>query len=97
MGEVDVQADGEHRYAATLTTSGGARSEHVVTCDEEVLEHAGATSAEEPVLVRRVLEVLLRAAEDAEASGHVAAVPSLIDLRELDRERPELLPGLPLR
>ncbi|WP_432482395.1 hypothetical protein [Kineococcus esterisolvens] len=93
---MDVQADGEHRYAATLTTARGASSEHVVTCDEEVLAKAGATTAEEPVLVRRVLEVLVRAADEAEAAGETPAVPRVVDLRELDRQHPELLPNLPL-
>ncbi len=91
-----MQADGEHRYAATLTTAGGVSSEHVVTCDERVLAVAGATPAEEPVLVRRVLEVLVRAADEAEAAGRPSALPAVLDLDALDRERPDLLPGLPL-
>lgn len=97
MGDVDVQADGEHRYAATLTTSGGVSTQHVVTCDDDLLERLRATPADEPVLVRRVLEVLVTAADQAEADGSLAAVPSVVDLRELDRERPDLLPSLPLR
>lgn len=97
MGDVDVQADGEHRYAATLTTAGGVSSRHVVTCDPELLERLMATRADEPVLVRRVLEVLVEAADRAESDGNLAAVPTVVDLRELDRERPDLLPSLPLR
>lgn len=97
MGNVDVQADGEHRYAATLTTTGGMVSEHVVTCDSDLLERLEATEAEEPILVRRVLEVLVEAADAAEADGDIAAVPTVVDLRELDRERPDLLASLPLR
>ncbi|MCI2238859.1 hypothetical protein MO973_28985 [Paenibacillus sp. TRM 82003] len=97
MGAVDVQADGEHRYAATLTTAGGTSSSHVVTCDAGVLEELGATAADEPVLVRRVLEVLVRSADEAEAAGRTPAVPEVVDLRELDRQVPDLLPNLPLR
>jgi len=97
VGDVDVQADGEHRYAATLTTSGGVSSQHVVTCDDELLERLMATPADEPVLVRRVLEVLVSAADQAEADGDDAVLPAVVDLRELDRARPELLPSLPLR
>ncbi|PRY15954.1 hypothetical protein [Kineococcus rhizosphaerae] len=92
MGEIDVVADGEHRYRAALVTADGARSEHVVTSDSELLERVRATEAEEPFLVRRVLEVLLEASEN---SGN--PVPPVVDLRQLDRERPELLPSVPLR
>ncbi|MEZ0164934.1 hypothetical protein AB2L27_09170 [Kineococcus sp. LSe6-4] len=92
QGDIDVWADGEHRYRAVLETSAGRRSEHVVTSDADLLERIHATDAEEPFLVRRVLEVLLDAAE---TSG--GDVPEVVDLRELDRERPELLPSVPLR
>ncbi len=91
-GEIDVRADGEHRYRAVLETSSGERTEHLVTSDAELLERIQATEAEEPFLVRRVLEVLL---ETVESSG--GEVPAVVDLRELDRERPELLPSVPLR
>ena len=97
MADVDVQADGAHRYAATLTTTGGVRSQHVVTADPELLARLQATAADEPVLVRRVLEVLAVAADEAEAADDDRAVPAVIDLAELDRQRPDLLPSLPLR
>lgn len=108
-GEIDVVADGEHRYAAVLTTSAGTRTEHVVTSDPDLLAKLSVTDAEEPFLVRRVLELLLDAAEAAEAAegtgnaggddqGVAApAVPSVIDLRTLDAERPDLLATVPLR
>ena len=91
-GDIDVRADGEHRYRAVLETSDGRRSEHLVTSDAELLERVHATAAEEPFLVRRVLEVLL---DTVETSG--GEVPAVVDLRELDRERPELLASVPLR
>ncbi|MGI4895612.1 MAG: hypothetical protein ACRYF3_10925 [Janthinobacterium lividum] len=97
MGDVDVKAAGEHRYSASLTTAGGSRSEHVVTTDPQLLERLQATRAEEPILVRRLLEVFVAAADQAERDGNPTAVPTLIDLGELDRERPDLLASLPLR
>ncbi|WP_369054921.1 hypothetical protein [Kineococcus terrestris] len=106
MTEVEVRADGAHRYAAVLTTATGS-SEHVVTADEELLARLDVTAAEEPVLVRRVLEVLAAALDRAErddagpgddpAGGRAAVLPALIDLAALERERPELLRDLPLR
>ena len=97
MGEIDVSADGAHRYAAVLTTSAGTRSEHVVTSDPAVLAKVSVTDAEEPFLVRRVLEVLLEAEEASEAGGNPPALPAVIDLRTLDAERPDLLASIPLR
>ncbi|WP_432563127.1 hypothetical protein [Kineococcus sp. SYSU DK003] len=91
-GEIDVVADGAHRYRAVLTSGTGRSSEHVVVSDSALLERVQATEAEEPVLVRRVLEVLLEAAENSAGD-----VPPVIDLDQLDRERPELLPSVPLR
>ena len=96
MGNVDVSADGEHRYAAVLTTAGGRRSEHVVVSDPLLLERLQVTDTEEPFLVRRVLELLVGAADSAEAEGDRPAVPGVIDLTALDRERPELLPSVAL-
>jgi hypothetical protein len=96
MGEIDVSADGVHRYAAVLTTSAGTRTEHVVTSAPAVLEKVAATATEEPFLVRRVLEVLLAAEEAAEAEGHPAPLPAVIDLSALDAERPDLLASIPL-
>ncbi|GAA0301921.1 hypothetical protein [Kineococcus aurantiacus] len=92
MGEIDVVADGEHRYRARLGTTDGASTEHVVTSDAGLLERVRATAAEEPILVRRVLEVLVEASQ---TSGN--PLPEVIDLRRLDAERPELLPSVPLR
>ncbi|WP_432541669.1 hypothetical protein [Kineococcus sp. SYSU DK002] len=96
MGEtvpgIDLVADGEHRYLATLRGSDGTRTEHVVTSDPDLLERVAVTPAEEPFLVRRVVEVLL---ETAETSG--GTVPAVVDLRELDAARPELLRSVPLR
>ena len=96
MGEIDVSADGVHQYAAVLTTSAGTRTEHVVVSGPALLEKAAVTATEEPFLVRRVLEVLLRAEEAAEAEGRQPALPAVIDRRALDAERPDLLSGLPL-
>jgi len=92
VGEIDVRADGEHRYAAALTTNAGSTTEHSVVSDPGLLERLHATDADEPFLVRRVLEVLLDAAENSEGD-----VPPVVDLRALDAERPELLASLPLR
>ncbi|MFD0482242.1 hypothetical protein ACFQ46_06515 [Kineococcus sp. GCM10028916] len=96
-GAIDVSADGEHRYAAVLTTAAGTRTEHLVTSDTALLEKLQATSADEPFLVRRVLEVLLQAEEAAEEAGHLPALPTVIDLTALDAERPDLLASIPLR
>jgi len=97
MSDVDVRADGAHRYLAVITTAAGRRTEHVVACDEELLAELQVTAAEEPFLVRQVLDVLARAADAGEQDGSGATVPEVIDLRELDRERPDLLASLPLR
>ncbi|NAZ81686.1 hypothetical protein GTR02_07625 [Kineococcus sp. R8] len=97
MGDVDVRADGEHRYLAAITTTGGRRTEHVVASDPQLLADLRMTAAEEPFLVRQVLDVLARAADAAEQDGPGAGLPDVIDLRELDRERPDLLASLPLR
>jgi len=97
MSDVDVRADGEHRYRAVITTAEGRRTEHVVACDEQLLAELQVTAAEEPFLVRQVLDVLARAADAGERDGSGATVPEVVDLRELDRQRPDLLAGLPLR
>lgn len=89
---IDLVADGEHRYLATLRASDGTLSEHVVTSDAALLERVAVADAQEPLLVRRVVEVLL---ETAETSG--GTVPAVIDLRELDAARPDLLASVPLR
>ena len=90
MTELDVRADGLHRYAATITTDEGTSHEHAVTCDEDLLAELGLGKTEEPLLVRRALEVLARSADPA-------GLPGVIDLRELHRQRPDLLPSLTLR
>jgi hypothetical protein len=97
VSDVDVRADGEHRYLAAITTTGGRRTEHVVALDAQLLAELQVTAAEEPFLVRQVLDVLARAADAGERDGSGATVPQLVDLRELDRERPDLLASLPLR
>ncbi|MFB9377441.1 hypothetical protein ACFFKU_14815 [Kineococcus gynurae] len=90
--DVDVRADGEHRYVAALIRSTGDESRHEVRSDADLLAELGLTAAEEPFLVRRVLELLAEANEDPGAQ-----VPEVIDLRVLDAERPDLLRSLPLR
>ncbi|NIZ92640.1 hypothetical protein [Kineococcus rubinsiae] len=97
MSDVDVRADGEHRYLAAITTAAGRRTEHVVASDPQLLEELRMTAAEEPFLVRQVVDLLARAADAGEQDGSGATVPEVIDLRELDRERPDLLASLPLR
>ena len=96
MSDVDVRADGEHRYLAAITTAAGTRTEHVVASDPQLLAELQLTTAEEPFLVRQVLVLLARAADAGEQDGTDATVPEVIDLRELDREHPDLLPSLPL-
>jgi len=96
VSDVDVRADGEHRYRAAITTAAGRRTEHVVVCEAQLLEDLQVTAAEEPFLVRQVVEVLAAAADAGEQDGSGATVPEVVDLRELDRERPDLLASLPL-
>ncbi|GAA4660541.1 hypothetical protein [Kineococcus glutinatus] len=88
MTELDLQADGSHRYLATTTTADGTAREHTVLCDEELLAELGLGRTEEPLLVRRALETMLRAA------GEDGELPAVIDLRALGEERPELLDAL---
>jgi hypothetical protein len=97
MSDVDVRADGQHRYLAAITTTAGRRTEHVVSLDAQLLAELQVTAAEEPFLVRQVLDVLARAADAGEQDGSGATVPEVVDLRELDRQRPDLLASLPLR
>jgi hypothetical protein len=51
--DLDVTADGTHAYAARL----GERSVRVMV-EDETLAELGLTAVEEPLLVRRTLELL---------------------------------------
>ena len=85
-----MRADGVHRYAATTTVADGTAREHVVTCDEDLLAELGIGPVEEPLLVRRALEALVRSAAGAE-------LPAVIDLAQLHEQQPDLLRSLTLR
>ncbi|NHC44150.1 hypothetical protein [Motilibacter aurantiacus] len=63
--DIDVTADGEHAYCATL----GERTLRV-TVDPRLLEELGLTTVQEPLLLRRVLDGL-PAAELAGLSGTI--------------------------
>ena len=96
MSDLDVRADGEHRYAATTTAPDGTTARHEVLSHPELLAELGLGPAEEPLLVRRALEELVRAA-DRGAGAATGGLPAVIDLRLLHEEHPELLRSLTLR
>ncbi len=59
MTELDIRADGEHRYRASLTTDDGTVSEYVVEVPQGLLADLNLEAADEPTLVRTALEMLL--------------------------------------
>jgi len=59
MSDLDIRADGEHRYLAGLTTDDGTTNEYVVEVPEALLTDLNLEAADEPTLVRTALELLL--------------------------------------
>ena len=97
MSELDVRADGEHRYAATTTSPDGTGNlEHTVLSDPALLAELGLGRVEEPLLVRRALEQLVRTTQ-RHGDGAGSALPPVIDLAQLHAEDPDLLRNLTLR
>jgi hypothetical protein len=56
---LDVRADGEHRYAVECVDSSGTVRHYEVECPPALLEELSLEPADEPVLVRCALELLL--------------------------------------
>lgn len=54
--ELDVRADGEHRY---VVSGPEPAREHTISVPESLLDELRLTDADEPVLVRQALELLL--------------------------------------
>jgi hypothetical protein len=57
--DLDIRADGEHRYRADVTDAHGATGEYVITVPERLLDELNLETADEPLLVRSALELLL--------------------------------------
>lgn len=71
--EIDVRADGEHRYAVSV-----AERQHTVSVPESLLGELQLTDADEPVLVRQALELLLvNGDQDLPASFALTEVEAL--------------------
>lgn len=79
--ELDITADGEHRYR---TQAGEDGPVYRVTVTGAVLEELHLTDADEPTLVRKALEVL--ATQDGSW-----AVPEDFTLEDAERAYPGLL------
>lgn len=77
--ELDVTADGEHRYRAR---TGDGRS-YTVTVTAGVLDELHLADADEPTLVRKALELLV--AQDA------GELPASFTLEDAERLYPGLL------
>ncbi|PPK93518.1 hypothetical protein CLV92_110146 [Kineococcus xinjiangensis] len=92
-----MRADGTHRYAATTTSPDGTGSvEHTVLSDPDLLADLGLGPVEEPLLVRRALEQLVRSTQPRGGEPGTA-LPPVIDLARLHAEDPDLLRNLTLR
>ena len=78
--ELDITADGEHRYRAQAGEDGPT---YHVTVTQAVLDELHLTDADEPTLVRKALEVL--ATQDA------GALPREFSLEDAERTYPGLL------
>lgn len=85
MSELDVRAAGEHAYEAEVVSADGATTTSQVAVETDVLVELGATDADEPLVVRRALELVL------EVGG---ALPERTSLGALGRDYPALLPEL---
>ena len=97
MSDLDVRADGEHRYVATTASPDGTGTlEHAVLSAPDLLADLGLGPVEEPLLVRRALEQLVRTTQRGPGQPR-AALPEVIDLPQLHAENPELLRNLTLR
>jgi|SRR3954447_10057793 hypothetical protein len=81
---LDITADGEHQYAATVTSADGTRTEHRISVPEPFLVEHGIAASQEPLLVRATLVQLL---EEESAP----TLPAEFRLDELARQ----LPGFP--
>jgi len=84
VSDLDIRADGEHRYLAEVTDEDGASSEYTVEVPESLLDELNLEPADEPLLVRSALELLL--AKHGEALGNsfgldeaVRAYPGFLD------------------
>lgn len=82
--ELDLRADGAHRYAVTLTAPGDDTLSvtHVVSVPPSLLEELQLTLADEPVLVRQAVELL--------ASGERPPLPERFSLTDAEQLRPGL-------
>lgn len=67
MSHLDIRADGEHRYRADVTGADGKPSQYVVQVPESLLDELNLEPADEPLLVRTALDLLL--AKHGEALG----------------------------
>lgn len=70
MSDLDITADGPGRYLLALDGS-----DHTVTVSAALLADLGLTAAQEPVLIRRVVELL---------AARGVRPPPVLDLAQLD-------------
>lgn len=56
---LDVRADGEHRYAVDMVDVSGTARSYAVECPPALLDELSLERADEPVLVRCALELML--------------------------------------
>jgi len=88
MADLDVRAAGEGLYEADVVAADGQGSRHLIEADAAALDRLHATAADEPFVVRRALELVLRRsdgvglAERATLTELDAAYPGV--LSELD-------------
>lgn len=59
MGNLDITADGEHRYVATVTREDGTTRDYTVQVPTSLLSELNLSDADEPLVVRAALEMIL--------------------------------------
>jgi hypothetical protein len=73
--DLDISAAGRHRYNVTISHPSGASTRHIVDVPQSLLSELGASTAQEPLLVRASLVYLLQ--------HDPSSLPGRFDLAEI--------------
>ncbi len=78
---LDIRAGGIHRYDVTITHGSGATTRHCVSVPERLLADLGVSAAQEPLLVRASMALLLE--------HEPASLPERFSLADIDAALPD--------
>lgn len=59
MSDLDIRADGEHRYLVSVTADDGSTTEYTVEVPQSLVDELNLEAPDEPAMVRTALDLLL--------------------------------------